>query len=181
MDWEPNVDGVEWFCGSVWPLVRRKLADVTFRIVGRSPGPRVQKLAGPSVEVTGQVPSVVEHLRDAAVVVVPLRVGGGTRLKIYEAMATGAAVVSTTIGAEGLDVQDGINILMRDEAGLFADAIVELLQNRERRGHVGQAARQHALQFDWTRVAESLEAALRSVRDPSQRIAAAPGVVTQSG
>lgn len=167
MDWEPNVDGVEWFCESVWPLVRRQLADVSLRIVGRSPGPRVRKLSSPSVEVTGSVPSVVEHLREAAAVVVPLRVGGGTRLKIYEAMATGAAVVSTTIGAEGLDIQDGKNILLRDEAAPFADALVGLLQDAEQRRRIGEAARQHALQHDWPHVAQRLEATLRRVRDSS--------------
>jgi glycosyltransferase involved in cell wall biosynthesis len=164
MDWEPNVDGVEWFCDSVWPLVRKQVPGATFRIVGRSPGSRVQRLSGPSVEVTGSVASVVEHLHEAAAVVVPLRVGGGTRLKIYEAMATGCPVVSTTIGAEGLDVQDGKNILLRDAAVPFADALIGLLRNVDDRRRIGNAAIQHALQYDWPRVAERLEATLRSAR-----------------
>jgi glycosyltransferase involved in cell wall biosynthesis len=171
MDWEPNIDGVEWFCGSVWPIVQRQLPAATFRIVGRSPGPRVYKLSGSSVEVTGSVPSVVDHLREAAAVVVPLRVGGGTRLKIYEAMATGAAVVSTTIGAEGLEVQDGKDILIRDDAASFADALVRVLQNADLRLRIGEAARHHASQFDWPRVAERLEATLHRVRDsPTARL-----------
>jgi glycosyltransferase involved in cell wall biosynthesis len=172
MDWEPNVDGAEWFCDSVWPLVREQVPGATFRIVGRSPGPRVQRLSGPSVEVTGSVSSVVEHLREAAAVVVPLRVGGGTRLKIYEAMATGCAVVSTTIGAEGLDVQDGKNILLRDAAGPFADALTGLLRNLDERLRIGKAASQHALQYDWPRVAERLEAILHNARRaPQERLA----------
>ena len=164
MDWEPNIDGVEWFCDSVWPLVRKQVPGATFRIVGRSPGSRVQRLSGPSVEVTGSVASVVEHLHEAAAVVVPLRVGGGTRLKIYEAMATGCPVVSTTIGAEGLDVQDGKNILLRDGAVPFADALIGLLRNVDERRRIGNAANWHASQYDWPRVAERLEATLRSAR-----------------
>ena len=88
MDWEPNVDAAKYFCAEIWPLVVAKVPDARFRIVGRNPDRRVQALAGTSVEITGRVPSVVEHLHEAAVVVVPLRVGGGTRIKIYEAMAT---------------------------------------------------------------------------------------------
>ena len=100
MDWEPNVDGVEYFCTEVWPSIKAEVPEARFRIVGRNPDRRVQKWAsnsindGGSIEVTGRVPSIVEHLRQSAVVIVPLRIGGGTRLKIYEAMATGKAVVS---------------------------------------------------------------------------------------
>ena len=88
MDWEPNVDGVEYFCAEVWPASRPKCREARFRIVGRNPDRRVQKWACDSIEITGRVPSVVEHLHQSAVVIVPLRIGGGTRLKIYEAMAT---------------------------------------------------------------------------------------------
>ena len=98
---------MEYFCSEVWPAVQAKVPGAQLRIVGRNPGQRTQRLACSSVQVTGSVASVVEHLREAAVVVVPLRIGGGTRLKIYEAMAAGKAVVSTTIGAEGLDVKHG--------------------------------------------------------------------------
>ncbi len=103
MDWEANVDGVDYFCRDIWPSVKERAPEARLRIVGRNPHPRVRKLACQSIEVTGTVPSVVDHLKEAAVFVVPLRVGGGTRLKIYEAMAMGKAVVSTSIGAEGLE------------------------------------------------------------------------------
>src|SRR5437764_4399390 len=132
MDWEPNIDGVEYFCRRIWPRVLRDVPHARFRIVGRNPNASVRRLASRSVEVTGTVPSVVEHLREAAVVVVPLRVGGGTRLKIFEAMATGKAVVSTTIGAEGLDVSHGEDILLADDAETFADSVVALLSDAER-------------------------------------------------
>src|ERR1022692_1566177 len=86
MDWEPNVDAVEYFCSEIWPAIKAEVPQARFRIVGRNPGRRVQKCASldASIEVTGRVPSVVEHLRQSAVVIVPLRIGGGTRLKIYE-------------------------------------------------------------------------------------------------
>ena len=104
MDWEPNIDAVEYFCREIWPIVLAAYPNARFQIVGRSPHPRVQRLASASVEVTGTVPSVTDYLRAATVVIVPLRIGGGTRLKIFEAMAMAKAMVSTTIGAEGLDV-----------------------------------------------------------------------------
>lgn len=120
MDWEPNVDGVEYFCSEVWPSIKAEVPNAKFRIVGRNPVRRVQSWASDSIEVTGLVPSVVEHLRESAVVIVPLRIGGGTRLKIYEAMATAKAVVSTTIGAEGLDVNSGRDIILADDAQTFS-------------------------------------------------------------
>ena len=112
MDWEPNIDGVENFCDTSWPAIKAKIPEARLRIVGRNPDRRVQRLASDSITVTGEVPSVVDHLREAAVVVVPLRIGGGTRLKIYEAMAVGKAVVSTSIGAEGLDVHHGRDLVL---------------------------------------------------------------------
>src|SRR5205823_7796812 len=126
MDWEPNVDAVEHFCREIWPSVQAGAPAARFRIVGRNPDRRVQKLESSSIEVTGRVPSVVDHLREAAVVVVPLRVGGGTRIKIYEAMATGKAVVSTTVGAEGLDVHHGQDIVLSDKPKEFAESVVRL-------------------------------------------------------
>ena len=149
MDWEPNVDAAKYFCAEIWPLVLAKVPDARFRIVGRNPDRRVKALAGPSVEITGRVPSVVEHLREAAVVVVPLRVGGGTRIKIYEAMATGKAVVSTTVGAEGLDIHTGKDIVLSDNALDFAESVVTLLQDAGARERMGRAARELAANYGW--------------------------------
>ena len=163
MDWEPNVDGVEYFCGEVWPVIRAKVPDARFRIVGRNPGPRTQRLACNSVQVTGSVPSVVEHLREAAVIVVPLRIGGGTRLKIYEAMAAGKAVVSTTVGAEGLDVKHGADIWLADDAGTFASAVSKLLQDTDARRGLQLAAAATAAQHDWSAVAAKFRQILQSI------------------
>lgn len=157
MDWEPNVDGVEYFCRDIWPRVLAEVPSARFRVVGRDPHPRVRRLASESVEVTGTVPSVVEHLRAADVVVVPLRVGGGTRLKIFEAMAAGKAVVSTTIGAEGLDVTHGEDILLEDTAEGFASSVVSLLRDGGRRGRVGRAAAALAARYDWSVIALRFE------------------------
>ncbi len=163
MDWEPNVGAVEYFCRDIWPRVRADVRDARFRIVGRNPVWRVRALASDSVEVTGRVPSVQEHLGQAAVVVVPLRVGGGTRLKIYEAMAAGKAVVSTTVGAEGLDVHHGRDILLADDEATFAGAVVMLLRDSDQRLKYEQAAARQAAQFDWPRVAGKFEDVLKKV------------------
>jgi polysaccharide biosynthesis protein PslH len=154
MDWEPNVDAVEYFCAEVWPAITAAVPEARFRIVGRNPGRRVQRLAGGAVEVTGSVPSVADHLHQAAVVVVPLRIGGGTRLKIYEAMAAGKAVVSTSVGAEGLDVHHGRDILLADSASAFADEVVALLRDQGLRAHYEQAAARLAAQYDWPAIGD---------------------------
>lgn len=163
MDWEPNIDAVEYFCEEIWPAVLAKVSDARFRIVGRNPDRRVQRRASATVEVTGSVPSVIEHLRDAATVVVPLRIGGGTRLKIYEAMAAGKAVISTSIGAEGLEVSHGHDILLADDPGSFADSIVRLLTDAGERNRIGRAAATTASRFDWASVGEKFAQILEVV------------------
>jgi glycosyltransferase involved in cell wall biosynthesis len=165
MDWEPNVDGVEYFCSEVWPTIKAEVPRARFRIVGRNPDRRVQKWASDSIEVTGRVPSVVEHLHQSAVVIVPLRIGGGTRLKIYEAMATAKAVVSTTVGAEGLDVHHGRDIILADDARSFAQAVIMLLRDSDLRHRYGKAAAETAGRYDWPAIGERFSEVLRSVAD----------------
>jgi polysaccharide biosynthesis protein PslH len=154
MDWEANIDGVEFFCKEVWPIVLASDPRARFRIVGRDPHPRVKKLACETVAVTGTVPSIVDHLREAAVFVVPLRIGGGTRIKIYEGMAMGKATVSTTVGAEGLDVQHGRDILLEDTPAAFANAIVTFLQDDVVRRRYEAAAAATARKYDWSVIAQ---------------------------
>jgi glycosyltransferase involved in cell wall biosynthesis len=161
MDWEPNIDGVEYFCREIWPIVLRAIPDARFQIVGRTPHSRVQRLASDSVEVTGTVPSVTDYLRQATVVVVPLRAGGGTRLKIFEAMAMGKAIVSTSIGAEGLDVTHGCNLLLADDSQSFADSILRLLREPSLRRGYEQAAATLASHYDWVQIAERFADVLR--------------------
>ncbi len=157
MDWEANIDGCDYFCREVWPAVRKSVPGARLRIVGRNPHPRVERLAGEDIEVTGTVPSVVEHLREAAVVVVPLRIGGGTRLKIYEAMAMGKAVVSTSVGAEGLDVNHASDILIADAADEFARSVIALLRDEQLRRRIEGAAARQAARFDWPVIADRFE------------------------
>jgi glycosyltransferase involved in cell wall biosynthesis len=115
------------------------------------------------VQVTGTVPSVTEYLRDATVVVVPLRIGGGTRLKIFEAMATGRAVVSTSIGAEGLAVEGGRDLILADDAEAFAQAVVRLLGDATLRRQYEQAAARLATQYDWENAAQQFAAVLEQI------------------
>ena len=182
MDWEPNIDGVDYFHREIWPRIKQAVPNARFRIVGRNPHPRIQRLAASSkegdVEVTGTVPSVIEHLREAAVFVVPLRIGGGTRLKIYEAMAMGKATVSTTIGAEGLDVNHGQDILLADDPDSFAQSTIALLQDTTRRQQMEQAAAAQAAKFDWPLIADRFEEVLAlAVRQHSTATQAAPTAV----
>jgi len=161
MDWEPNIDAVEYFCRQMWPTILAASPGARFQIVGRNPHPRVQALKSSSVEVTGTVPSVPEFLRSATVVVVPLRIGGGTRLKIFEAMAMGKAVVSTTIGAEGLDVTPGRDLILADDPERFAAAIIDLIRDSALRRKYEQAAAILAAHYDWSEIATSFAEVLR--------------------
>ena len=166
MDWEANIDGVEYFCKEVWPLVLARVPQAKFQIVGRDPHPRVTKLASASIEVTGTVPSVVDYLRDAAVFVIPLRIGGGTRIKIYEGMAMGKATVSTSVGAEGLDVEHGRDIVLADDPDQFANAIVSFLRNEDVRRRFEAAAAATARQYDWSVITERfVEVLQRTIED----------------
>jgi glycosyltransferase involved in cell wall biosynthesis len=160
MDWPANIDGVEFFCERIWPQVLAAVPDAHFQVVGRNPPPRITRFAGPSVEIVGGVKSVLPHLHEAAVFVVPLRIGGGTRLKIYEAMAAGVPIVSTTVGAEGLDVADGGDIVLADEPERFADSVVALLRSADRRRAIAAAASATAARFDWSVIARDFERVL---------------------
>ena len=169
MDWEPNVDAAEYFCRDIWPSIQAKVPAARFRIVGRNPVRRVQKLASSSIEVTGSVPSIIDHLRESAVVVVPLRVGGGTRLKIYEAMAAGKAVVSTSVGAEGLDVHHGHDIVLADVPVAFAGAVTALLQDVELRRRYERTAAALAAKYDWTAIGDKFGQVLETVAGTQSR------------
>ena len=153
MDWEPNVDAVEYFCREIWPRVLAQFPSARFEIVGRNPSARVERLATSSVIVTGTVPSVADYLRNATVVVVPLRIGGGTRLKIFEAMAMAKAMVSTSIGAEGLEVTHGRDLILADDPQAFANGILQLLGDSILRRNYEDAAARLAAQYDWSHIA----------------------------
>jgi glycosyltransferase involved in cell wall biosynthesis len=149
------------FCHDILPLIREQEPHVHLSIVGRAPTPAVRTLASPSIEVTGTVDDVRPYVNRAAVYIVPLRIGGGTRLKIFEAMSMGKAVVSTTVGAEGLPIVDGTHALIADEPRAFADAVVSLLRDTRRRAALARAARYLVVaNYDWSAVAGELDDAL---------------------
>lgn len=141
MDWLPNQEGVLWFTNEILPLIRRRRPDATFAIVGRTPPAKIQALsADPKITVTGTVPDVRPWFWESGVSIVPLRIGGGTRLKIYEAMAAKSPVVSTTIGAEGLEHREGENIRIADTPESFAEACLDLVENPSKRQSIADAA-----------------------------------------
>jgi sugar transferase (PEP-CTERM/EpsH1 system associated) len=157
MDWLPNEDAIRYFTSEVIPRVKQTLPDVTLTVVGRKPYPGLVELSkrDPSVTVTGRVEDVRPYIERAAAYVVPIRVGGGTRLKIYEAMAMESPVVSTTVGAEGLPLEDGREILLADTPDGFADAVVRVLTDEEfARSLASRAARTVRERFGWERAAE---------------------------
>jgi sugar transferase (PEP-CTERM/EpsH1 system associated) len=157
MDWLPNEDGILWFTDEVLPRIRARVPGATLTVVGRNPPARIRALAERDalVRVTGSVPDVRPYIERAAVFVVPLRIGGGTRLKIFEAMAMERAVVSTAVGAEGLPVTDGTDVLLADAPEDFAAAVAALLEQPARADQLGaNAARLVRTSFGWDRVAD---------------------------
>jgi polysaccharide biosynthesis protein PslH len=165
MDWLPNEDAMQFFCREILPLVRAEEPAARLSIVGRAPTPAVKRLAAEhDVQITGRVDDVRPYMKEAAVYVVPLRIGGGTRLKIFEAMSMGKAVVSTTIGAEGLPIAGGEHLLLADDPASFARAVVGLLRDSGRRSQLEAAARALVVaRYDWSAVAGALEQALTRV------------------
>ena len=162
MDWLPNEDGMTYFCREILPRVRQLEPEATLSIIGRAPTPAVKRLADEhGIEVTGRVDDVRPHVARGAVYIVPLRIGGGTRLKIFEAMSMGKAVVSTTVGAEGLPVTPGCDIVIADEPARFAQSVVHLIRDTAARRHIEVAARQIVVErYDWSAIALDVEEAL---------------------
>jgi sugar transferase (PEP-CTERM/EpsH1 system associated) len=166
MDWLPNEDGILYFAKEIFPLILRQVPDVTLRIVGRKPSRRLQDLASriPNIHLTGWVEDVRPYLAQGAVFIVPLRIGGGTRLKIFEAMSMAKAVVSTSIGAEGLPVRNGEHLLLADDPASFADSTLRLLGNASQRAQIGQTARLLVQQnYSWATVSKGFAQALENV------------------
>jgi polysaccharide biosynthesis protein PslH len=160
MDYHANVDAVLHFAREAWPLVHQQLPQLTFTIVGRNPAPEVAALGQqPSIEVTGRVRDVRPYLREAFASVVPLRIGGGSRLKILEAMAAGLPLVSSALGAEGIDVRHGENILLAETPAEFAAAIAQICQDETLQRRLAEAGRRLVeAHYDWPAVVANLRA-----------------------
>jgi glycosyltransferase involved in cell wall biosynthesis len=168
MAYYPNQDGAGYFVEQIWPLVRRAEPRASLTLVGAEPPPAVQALAraGPGIAVTGAVPDVRPYVWDAAVCVVPLRIGGGTRLKILEALAMEKAVVSTALGCEGIEVRPGETLVVADPPAAFAAATVDLLRDPARRAALGQAGRRLVLErYDWAAAVRPMFAAWEQLID----------------
>lgn len=142
MDWLPNDDAIRYFMREIMPLIRKQVPDATLTVVGRNPTPALVELSktDPSLIVTGRVDDVRPYMEGAAVYIVPLRIGGGTRLKIFEAMAMERAVVSTTVGAEGLPLTSGVELLLADEPASFAEATVKVMTDSSYAEQLGRRA-----------------------------------------
>jgi glycosyltransferase involved in cell wall biosynthesis len=160
MDWDPNEDAVLYFVKEIYPLIKEKAPYASFTVVGRNPSQRLKSLnkLDSSINITGTVEDVRPYLTESEVYVVPLRIGGGTRIKIFEAMAMALPVVSTSIGAEGLSVKNGENILLSDQPEEFADNVIKLLQDQKNREEIGEKALTLIQKrFSWGAVTEVFE------------------------
>jgi glycosyltransferase involved in cell wall biosynthesis len=159
MDWYPNEDAIVHFIEAILPAIRREVPSVSLAVVGRNPTERVRAAgAAAGAQVTGTVSDVRPYVAAAAVYVVPLRVGGGTRLKIFEALSMGKAVVATSVGAEGLPVVPGRHFLRADSPGEFAHAVVALLKDPARRRALGAEGRRLVEEhYSWAQVARHFE------------------------
>jgi glycosyltransferase involved in cell wall biosynthesis len=158
MDYHANADAVGQFAREVWPAISHQFPQLIFTIVGRNPSREIRDLARLSaIEVTGTVDDVRPYYKEALAAVVPLRVGGGSRLKILEAMAAGVPVVSTRLGAEGLEINDGESVLLAESAEDFNLALAELISKEDFRQSILQKARILARQrYDWTAIGKVL-------------------------
>ncbi len=172
MDWDPNEDGVCWFLRDVYPRIRQAAPNASLTIVGRNPSARLCALAArhANVQLTGRVSDVRSYLSEADVVVVPLRVGGGTRIKIPEAMAMGKAVLSTTIGAEGLPFRSGRELCIADGPEDFAEFAIRLLHDRSLRHSIAAAARKTVVeQYGWEAVVDAVDESIRELVSRRER------------
>jgi sugar transferase (PEP-CTERM/EpsH1 system associated) len=157
MEYPPCVDACLYFCHEILPIIKRMIGPVDLWLVGRNPRPEVRQLGGGGVHVTGKVEDVLPFYKQSAVCIVPLRAGGGTRLKILEAMALGRPVVSTTIGCEGLDVLDGEHLLIADTPQQFARQSVRLLTDRQLYRRISANGRRLVeARYDWDQIAGRL-------------------------
>jgi polysaccharide biosynthesis protein PslH len=166
MDWLPNEDAIFYFVEKMLPLIAQRCPDVSLEVVGRKPSRKLQALAETqkNIRLTGWVEDIRPYVARGSICIVPLRIGGGTRLKIFEAMAMGKAIVSTSVGAEGLPVRSGENILLADTPQGFADCVISLLRDAGERKRLGDAARKLVEEkYGWPKVAESFARILGNV------------------
>jgi glycosyltransferase involved in cell wall biosynthesis len=167
MSFDPNVHAAQVLASRVFPQVRKVHPDAELHLVGRKPDPRVLALRGPGVIVTGEVPDMVPHLHAASVYVAPIATGAGTRTKLLEAMAAGLPIVTTRVGLEGIEATDGIHVMVADDPGVTAAAVLRLLADPGKRRDLGCAARRLVEdRYDWARCLAPLEAVYAELLPP---------------
>jgi glycosyltransferase involved in cell wall biosynthesis len=177
----PNIDAVSWMVEEIWPRVSRARPGARLRIFGKNPPAAMQALARPGVEVVGFVEDLRPHLASAAALAVPLRLGGGTRLKIVEGMAMAKAIVSTTLGAEGIEARPERDLLLADDPEAFAAALIRLLDDPALAGRIGASGRRLAVeQYAWSSAAATLERFLLDLIEGHAR-RPAPAAVERTG
>jgi polysaccharide biosynthesis protein PslH len=183
MDWLPNEDAVINFEANIFPRIRERYPDAVFTIVGRRPSEKVRRLSQtPGVQVAGTVDDVRPYYARATALVVPLRIGGGSRLKILEAMSAGVPVISTSIGCEGLDVQEGEHLLISDDPQNFAQKTIELVGDVMLQKRLSANARDRVLQkYGWAAIAERLADVYDALSSSNQRPSARPRPSTEWG
>jgi glycosyltransferase involved in cell wall biosynthesis len=171
LDWRPNLDGVRWLLDAVWPKVVAREPTARLALVGRRPPQwlRQRVAATASVELHADVPDVRPHLAAAGVLAVPLRVGGGSRLKILEALAAGTPVVSTTVGAEGLDLQGDRHLRLADDAEALTGALLAGMADPSADARLAEAGRRRVLdRYDWGGLADRLDAVWQDLAGVAQ-------------
>lgn len=155
MEYRPNIDAVTYFCRNIYPIIKLEYPNIEFWIVGKDPAPEVLELKGEGVHVTGEVENLLPYYKDSMVCVIPLRAGGGTRLKILEAMALGRPIVTTSIGCEGLTVKNGEHLLIADTPELFASHVLALLRDKQKWLQLTRQARTLVVDsYDWDLIAQ---------------------------
>ncbi len=169
MDYRPNVDAVLWFAKEIWPQLREFNPDITWAIVGKNPHLRLNYLRETEgIQLTGRVKRIQPYLKGAKVVILPFRVGSGTRLKFIEAMASSKAIVSTNVGIEGFNVQDGRELLIANKPDDFVRAVLVLLDDPNQRARLGVAGREKAKEYDWRKVIPLFNQVYKSLLAPSR-------------
>jgi glycosyltransferase involved in cell wall biosynthesis len=182
LTYRPNVDAVRYLIDDIWPLVRARHPDAKLTLIGRSDGVDTRAMMAPGVELLGEVPDIRPYVHRAAIVAVPVRIGGGTRLKVVEGLAMGKPIVSTTLGCEGLAVRDGEHLLIGDDPAAFASRIFDVFENPQRSGDLGRAGRRLVEgRYSWDLAGERLEALYRRLTDEAAGHSIEPELAAAGG
>jgi len=165
MYWPPNIDAVRWFHKKIWPEIKKAHPDVTLTIIGKRPPRSIRRLSSDTgINVLGYEPDPIPILIDCAAFIVPLRIGGGIRVKILTAMAWGLPVVSTSVGAEGIECRNNGNILVRDTHDTFVQAVIDLLQDNCLSNKLAAEARKLVeSKYDWRIIYTALQQELKDI------------------